>query len=75
MTAVTIDRQIQCVKRELSMRKHVYPKWVTNGKITQQSSDDEIAAMQAVLGTLEQVKAVAEAAQAPGLDFGEWKLP
>lgn len=72
MTAVTIDQQIACVKRELAQRRRVYPRWVASGQFgyTQQKADQEIAGMEAVLATLEGVKAEHESKVAPGLDFG-----
>ena len=48
MNPVTIDRQIECAKRELGMRKRLYPKWVKNERMTQKDADDEIAAMEAI---------------------------
>ena len=44
--------QIKCVEREIAMRKRVYPRFVKNGKMTQQEADAELAAMEAVLKTL-----------------------
>lgn len=45
--------QIACVKREIALRERVYPKWVAAGRMKQQAADHEIAAMRAVLATLE----------------------
>lgn len=56
MTTITIDQQIACVKREIGMRRRVYASWVANGRMKQAAADHEIAAMEAVLATLEQVK-------------------
>lgn len=55
--SVSIDRQINCAKRELSMRLGVYPRWVANGRMSQEKADDEIAAMEAIIETLEEVEA------------------
>lgn len=57
MPLVPIDAQIACVKREIGMRERVYPRWVAAKKMPQKKADDEIAAMRAVLVTLEQVAA------------------
>lgn len=62
---VSLDRQQQAVRRELNMRQRVYPRWVANGKMTQAKADEEIAAMAAVLATLERL--VAEANPQPPL--------
>ncbi len=49
---VSMTEQIKCVKREISMRERVYPRFVKKGKMTQDEADREIAAMKAVLDTL-----------------------
>ena len=49
---VSMTEQIKCVKREISMRERVYPRFVKEGKMTQDEADREIAAMKAVLDTL-----------------------
>ena len=56
MQAVSLDTQIQCVAREIAMRKSAYPKWIFHRRLTQQKADAEIAAMSAVLETLKRVK-------------------
>ena len=50
--SISLDRQIQCVRREIGMRENVYPHWVAKRKMTQGKADDELAAMKAVLETL-----------------------
>lgn len=52
----TIEQQIASVKRELALRKNVYPKWVASGRMQQDSADHEIECMQEVLNTLEGCK-------------------
>ncbi len=54
--------QIACVRRELALRKNVYPKWVKNGRMTQLTADKEINALQAVHDTLVAVKGMDGAA-------------
>lgn len=49
---VSMTEQIKCVEREISMRKRVYPRLVKNGKMKQEQADFELAAMEAVLDTL-----------------------
>lgn len=58
-TSVSLDRQIDCVRREIAMRKRAYPRWVEAGRMTQQKADDEIAVMEAVLSTLNERKGAA----------------
>jgi len=50
--AVTLDRQIRAVEREIDMRRQVYPKRVTDQRMSQQFADEEIAVMEAVRDTL-----------------------
>ena len=52
-TTIPLAEQIAEVKREIAMRKRVYPKWVATGRMTQEQADKQIAAMEAALGTLE----------------------
>ena len=54
---MTMDEQIAAVRREISMRQRVYPRWVEGGRMTQAKADQETRAMQAVLATLERVAA------------------
>ncbi len=52
---VTVGEQIKAVEREIAMRRRVYPRWVSGGKMTQTKADAEIAAMEAVRETLRAV--------------------
>ena len=45
--------QIACVTREISFRRRVYARRVTNGQMTQAKADQEIRHMEAVLETVE----------------------
>jgi len=54
--AITLDDQIACAKRELDMRKAIYPKMTTRGKMLQGKMDHEIAAMDEIVFTLKRVK-------------------
>jgi len=51
MTA-SITEQIECVRRELVLRRRVYPRWVQQGKMSQEKSQKELITMEAVLATL-----------------------
>jgi len=53
VSTITLDEQIACVRREISMRERVYPRWVESRRLTQQKADAETNAMRAVLATLE----------------------
>lgn len=48
----TIARQIACVERELRLRRHVFPRRVLEGRLTQTKATEEIALMEAVRETL-----------------------
>lgn len=50
--AVSLDRQIRAVEREIDMRRQVYPKRVADGRMSQKFADEEVAVMEAVLATL-----------------------
>lgn len=66
-TTVHIDTQCACVRREISMRKRVYPRWVATQKMTQEEADRQILVMEAVLATLEGLRAEARAKTSPEL--------
>lgn len=52
-----IADQIAAARRELGMRRGVYPRRVADGKMKQAKADHEIAAMEAIIATLEAVEA------------------
>lgn len=53
---ITISEQIECVEREISQRKRVYPRLVTSGKMAQAKADREILTMYEVLQTLRRIE-------------------
>jgi hypothetical protein len=61
MAEITLADQIKCVAREIALRKAAYPGWVANRRLTQAKADREIAAMEAVLGTLKRLEWQSEA--------------
>jgi hypothetical protein len=64
---IDLARQIACVRREVSMRKRVYPRWVQNAKMTQEEADRQLQTMEAVQATLEGLQAAEKALVTPGL--------
>lgn len=52
---VTITEQIKVVRREIGKRKTFYPKWVAEGKMTQQEANYQIELMEYVVNTLQAV--------------------
>ncbi len=63
----TLDDQIAEVRREARMRRSVYPRWVTDGRITQQQADHRLGVMEAVFETLERLRADARQRVEPDL--------
>lgn len=55
---VSIDQQINVVKREISRRKKIFPSLVERHKLTEGDSLSEITAMQGVLETLTVLKGI-----------------
>lgn len=52
--------QLACARRELALRRSCYPKWVQQGRMTQQKADDEIACMEGIVYTVERAKLLEE---------------
>lgn len=50
--AITLADQVACLRRELALRKSVYPKWVKLGKMTEREADRQIEVMQSILDLL-----------------------
>lgn len=49
---ISLDEQIQEVRRELALRKNAYPRWIKNGTLKEADAERQIARMQAVHDTL-----------------------
>lgn len=49
----TLTEQIESAKRELKLRKWIYPNRVDAEFMTQKTADHEIACMEAIIKTLE----------------------
>lgn len=60
MTTIPIAEQIACVRREIRQRERVYARLVENGRMHRDAADREIAAMIAVLATLQDVQRARE---------------
>ncbi|MCA1623362.1 MAG: hypothetical protein LC768_13130 [Acidobacteria bacterium] len=52
---ITIDEQIAEVKREIAMRRKVYPKWIEAGSMQKSKADFQVLAMEAVLILLQAI--------------------
>lgn len=55
-TKHTLDQQLQCVHREIEMRRRVYPAWVRNGRMKEDKADYEIACMESVYETVRSLR-------------------
>ena len=67
MTDIPLGLQIAAVSREIAMRKRVYPKWISLGRMTQNDADQGIAVMEAVRETLYSIAAERDAQVQPPL--------
>lgn len=77
---VTLPAQIACVEREIRMRQSVYPRWLAAKKMSEAKAEAEIAAMQAVLASMQRFENLTKMRPLEEWheDFGDvlwWKLP
>ena len=49
----TAADKLAAVRREITMRRRVYPRWVLSGKMTQAKADGEIAVMEQIAADYE----------------------
>ena len=54
-TQHTIAEQLDCIEREIRFRRHVYPRRVADGKMTQVLADRQIALRESVKASLERI--------------------
>jgi hypothetical protein len=48
MATVTILDKLACIRREIAYRERVYPRLITNKKMSQAAADREIAVMKVI---------------------------
>jgi hypothetical protein len=48
-------QKLACARRELQMRRRVYPRWVEQGRITAYRAAEEIACMEAIVADYEEI--------------------
>jgi hypothetical protein len=60
----SLQEQVQCVQRELALRRNVYDRAVNGGRMSREAADREIASMAAVLVTVQAARQVEIAAEA-----------
>lgn len=51
-----LDDLIACARRELEMRRRVYPRWVSAGKMAADKANRELMLMETIVGTLLNLK-------------------
>lgn len=52
-STVDLPAQLKCAQRELKIRRDVYPTWVRAGRMNVFKAEDEMAAMAAIVRTLQ----------------------
>lgn len=70
---IPIAQQLAEVRRELALRAAVYPRHVAAGKMTKAQADHCMAAMTAVLKTLEWCAAIAPTIRADLAELAEFR--
>lgn len=71
---VTLEQQIAAVAREIKLRENCYPKWVEGRRMKQATADHELAAMRAVLLTLQAARADANRRVDIDVPADDWRL-
>lgn len=66
-TTITLTAQLAEVRREIAMRRRVYPRWVQGGKMAQHAANNALATMEAVAATLTRLVDAEKAQTAPEL--------
>jgi len=51
----SLDDMIKCAIREAGMRKRVYPKWVSDGRMKQEDADWQTERMEAIVQKLKEI--------------------
>ena len=49
---ISLAAQLAEVEREIKVRRRVYPRFVQNGQVSQETADRQLAVMEAVADTL-----------------------
>lgn len=49
MAEITAEDKLACAERELKMRRKVYPRWIDDGRMTNEKAAHEIAVMEAIV--------------------------
>jgi len=60
MVAMTVRDKYVEVKRELALRRRLYPRWVAEGKLPEREASRRIAVLHAIMEDYERELAAAE---------------
>ena len=52
MSVISLEQQLACAKRELALRQRVYPRFITQNRMTATQAAHELAAMTAIVTTI-----------------------
>jgi len=55
----TLETMVACAARELALRRNVYPKWITKGRMKPEEAEKEIANMEGILACLKGLRILA----------------
>lgn len=58
---MTLPDQLSAARRELALRRRVYPNWIRANRMSTEKAKHEIEAMEAIVQTLEKVTMLDEA--------------
>ena len=47
---ITDQQKLDCIKREMNIRRFAYPRWVRSGRYSQTQANTELAIMSAIQG-------------------------
>jgi hypothetical protein len=56
-TVITLEEQIAEARREVALRKKLYPAWIKAGKLDAGEAHSQLQAMQAIVATLRRLDA------------------
>jgi hypothetical protein len=60
---ISLEQQVACARRELALRRNVYPKWIESRKMTSEKAKWEIDTMEAIVATLEKMKTLGDVSE------------
>jgi hypothetical protein len=49
---IPLEEQIAEARRELALRRHCYPQWIKQGRLSMEDANRQLVAMQAIVDSL-----------------------